>query len=111
MPYEPWIEVCSQIVEHAPEELLDRHVERHKGELGRLARNLERRVADLPAPQTSDPETERYLLFSAVAGLLQEVAQSVPVCLVLDDLHWADGQSVALLKHVVRTVEHGCACR
>ncbi len=107
VPYEPWIEVCSQLVEHAPEDVLNCLVERHKGELGRLARNLERRVADLPAPQTSDPETERYLLFSAVAGLLQEVAQSVPVCLVLDDLHWADGQSVALLKHVVRTVEQG----
>jgi class 3 adenylate cyclase/tetratricopeptide (TPR) repeat protein len=107
VPYEPWIEVCSQLVEHAPEDVLYRLVERHKGELGRLARNLERRVADLPAPQTSDPETERYLLFSAVAGLLEEVAQSVPVCLVLDDLHWADGQSVALLKHVVRTVEQG----
>jgi class 3 adenylate cyclase len=107
VPYEPWIEVCSQLVEHAPQEVLNRLVERHKGELGRLARNLERRVADLPAPQTSDPETERYLLFSAVAGLLQEIAQSVPVCLVLDDLHWADGQSVALLKHVVRTVERG----
>ncbi len=107
VPYEPWIEVCSQLVEHAPQELLNRFVDRHKGELGRLARNLERRVADLPAPQTSDPETERYLLFSAVAGLLQDVAQSVPVCVVLDDLHWADGQSVALLKHVVRTVEQG----
>jgi class 3 adenylate cyclase/tetratricopeptide (TPR) repeat protein len=107
VPYEPWIEVCSQIVEHAPQELLDSHVERHKGELGRLARNLERRVEDLPAPQASDPETERYLLFSAVAGLLQEVSQTVPLCLVLDDLHWADGQSVALLKHVVRSVEQG----
>ena len=107
VPYEPWIEVCSQLVEHAPQEALNRLVERHKGELGRLARNLERRVADLPAPQTSDHETERYLLFSAVAGLLQEVAQNVPLCLVLDDLHWADGQSVALLKHVVRTVEQG----
>jgi len=107
VPYEPWIEVCSQIVEHAPQELLRSHVEGHKGELGRLARNLERRVEDLPAPQTSDPETERYLLFSAVAGLLEQVSQAVPVCVVLDDLHWADGQSVALLKHVVRTVEHG----
>ena len=27
--------------------------------------------------------------------------------MVLDDLHWADGQSVALLKHLVRTVEQG----
>ena len=47
VPYEPWIEVCSQLVEHAPQEALDRLVERHKGELGRLARNLERRVAGL----------------------------------------------------------------
>jgi class 3 adenylate cyclase len=107
VPYEPWIEVCSQLVEHAPQELLDHHVERHKGELGRLARNLDRRVENLPEPQGSDPETERYLLFSAVAGLLYEGAQNLSVCVVLDDMHWADGQSVALLKHVVRTVERG----
>ena len=107
VPYEPWIEVCSQIVEHAPQELLERHCKRHGGELSRLVRTLGERVEDLPSPQSSDPETERYLLFSAVAGLLEQVAQSVPVCMVLDDLHWADGQSVALLKHVVRTVEHG----
>ena len=25
VPYEPWIEVCSQLVEHAPQELLERH--------------------------------------------------------------------------------------
>jgi len=107
VPYEPWIEVCSQIVEHAPLELIAQHVKRHGGELRRLARNLPERITDLPAPQTSDPETERYLLYSAVAGLLGQVAETVPVCLVLDDLHWADGQSVALLKHLVRTVEHG----
>jgi class 3 adenylate cyclase/tetratricopeptide (TPR) repeat protein len=105
VPYEPWIEVCSQLVEHAPQELLERYCKRHGGELSRLVRTLGGRVEDLPSPQGSDPETERYLLFSAVAGLLELVAQSVPVCVVLDDLHWADGQSVALLKHVVRTAE------
>ena len=107
VPYEPWIGVCSQLVEHAPQELLARHCKRHGGELSRLVRTLGERVEELPVPQTSDPETERYLLFSAVAGLLEQVAESVPVCVVLDDLHWADGQSVALLKHVVRTVEQG----
>ena len=103
VPYEPWIEVCSQLVEHAPVELLAAHVERHGGEVSRLARNLARRIHDAPPPQASDPETERYLLFGAVAGLLAEVSASVPICVVLDDLHWADGQSVALLKHVART--------
>ena len=105
VPYEPWIEICSQMVEHAPQKLLERHCKRHGGELSRFVRTLSERVEELPSPQPSDPETERYLLFSAVVGLLEQVAQSVPVCVVLDDLHWADAQSVALLKHVVRTAE------
>jgi class 3 adenylate cyclase len=103
VPYEPWIEVCSQLIEHAPHELLESHVKRHGGELGRLAGNLRILVAELPEPRSSDPETERYLLFSAVAGLLSEVAETLPLCLVLDDLHWSDAQSLALLKHLLRT--------
>ncbi len=108
VPYEPWISVCSQVVENAPSEVLERHVERHGGELARLARELPRRLPDVSEPESSDPETERFLLFSAVAGALVELAASVPVCLVLDDLHWADSQSVALLKHVVSVAE-SCA--
>ena len=104
-PYEPWIEVCSQLVEHTPAELLSAYVECHGGELSRLARNLPARVPGAPPPQNSDAETERYLLFSAVAGLLEDVSASVPLFVALDDFHWADGQSVALLKHVARTVE------
>ena len=102
VPYEPWIEVCTQLVENAPKELLAEHVEHHGGELGRLARNLRGRVDGLAEPQSSDPETERYLLFNSVAGVLGDVAQQTPLCVVLDDLHWADSQSLVLLKHVLR---------
>lgn len=105
VPYEPWITVCSQLVEHMPESVLAGYVDRFGGEIGRLARNLRQRVTDAPGPQASDPETERFLLFHGVTELLRAVAGSVPVCVVLDDFHWADGQSVALLKHVARAVE------
>lgn len=104
-PYEPWIDVCTQLVEHAPAEVLDEYVGLHGGELGRLARNLPHRISDAPAPQSTDPETERFLLFKAVGELLLAVARSQPLCVVLDDFHWADGQSVTLLKHVARAVE------
>ncbi len=107
MPYEPWIGVCTQLVESAPDELITRHVKRHAGELVRVARNLVERSEELPAPQSSDPETERYLLFNAATGLLGEVAEAVPLCVVLDDLHWADAQSLALLKHLLRSSEQG----
>ena len=94
--------------ERAGRELLARHVERQGASSLRLARNLGSRASQTsPAPQSSDPETERYLLFNAVAGLLAEVAETVPLCVVLDDLHWADAQSLALLKHVLAATEQG----
>jgi class 3 adenylate cyclase len=103
-PYQPWIAVCSRLIEHAPHEVLADYVARFGGEVGRLVRNLSRRVTDAPAPQSSDPETERFLLFQAVVELLRAVAQTAPLFVVLDDFHWADAQSVALLKHVARSI-------
>ena len=100
-PYGPWIQALSHHVEHAPQDLLDEHVERHGGELFRLVPGLVRRVPDAPPPKQTDPETERYLLFSAVGGLLEGAGSDSPVVLLLDDLHWADGPTLALLKHVL----------
>ena len=60
---------------------------------------------DAPAPQSSIRwETERFLLFQAVAELLRAVALTAPLFVVLDDFHWADAQSVAPLKHVGRSI-------
>ncbi len=101
-PYGAWAQALAHCVEHAPDELLARHVERHGGELSRLAPSLRARIPDVPAPSETDQETERYLLFSAVIGILEEASSERPVVLLLDDLHWADGPTLALLKHFVR---------
>jgi class 3 adenylate cyclase len=99
-PYGAWIEALSHYVEHASEESLDAHLQRHGGELGRLVPSLRRRRPELPEPTGSDPDTERYLLFSAVVGLLEQVSGERPLVLVLDDLHWADKPTLSLLKHL-----------
>jgi class 3 adenylate cyclase len=105
-PYGPWIQALSHYVEHAPIEVLAAHVERHGGEVTRLVRGLTKRVAAVPPPQQTDSETERYLLFEAVAGLLDAACDHGPVVLVLDDLHWADPQTLSLLKHVAMAPVH-----
>ena len=105
-PYGPWIQALSHYVEHAPTEVLAAHVERHGGEVTRLVRGLTKRVAAVPSPQQTDSETERYLLFEAVAGLLDAACDHGPVVLVLDDLHWADGQTLSLLKHLAMAPVH-----
>jgi DNA-binding SARP family transcriptional activator len=46
-------------------------------------------------------EAVRYTSFEAVASLLASLAGEAPVLLVIDDLHWADASSAALLRHVL----------
>ena len=100
-PYRPFQEALSHLVAHVDEELLQTHVASHGGELARMVPALGQRLGELPSPQTTDPDTERYLLYAAVVGLLEEASRQRPVVLVLDDLHWADKPSLQLLRHVV----------
>ena len=67
VPYGPWVEALSHYVRNAPERVLQSHVERHGGEVARLAPALGDRLLDVPAPTETDPDTERYLLWGAVA--------------------------------------------
>src|SRR5262249_2307360 len=62
---------------------------------------LARRIPDLPAPQVAEAETEWFLPFEAVAGLLPVASQESPIVLVLDDLPWAGAPEVLLLKNLV----------
>jgi len=101
VPYQPWGQALSHLVGQAPQSILDAHVDAHGGDLARLVPALSERVPDLPAPRQSDPETERYLLYAAVAGLLGGAGVAEPLLLILDDLHWADQPTLSLLRHIV----------
>ncbi len=99
-PYQLFAEALSHYVTHAPEEELHAHVAAYGSELARLVPALASRIPDLPPSKATDSDTERFLLFAAVVGLLGQVSRRQPVVLVLDDLHWADKASLALLRHL-----------
>jgi class 3 adenylate cyclase/tetratricopeptide (TPR) repeat protein len=101
VPYQPWVQALGHLVDELPQPVLDEHVERFGGDLARLVPALRDRVGDLPPTRESDPETERYLLYAAVAGLLEGAAELQPLLLLLDDLHWADSPTLSLLRHVM----------
>jgi class 3 adenylate cyclase len=100
VPYQPWREALDHLVEIASDELLGEHVAVHGGELARLVPALAARLDDVPHPQTTDPEAERYLLFGAAVELLNRAAAQAPVLLILDDLHWATRPTLALVRHL-----------
>ena len=102
-PYQLFAEALGHYVTHAPEGQLLAHVGAHGSELARLVPALGSRLPGLAPSKATDTDTERYLLFAAVVGLLVEVSQHQPMVLVLDDLQWADQASLQLLRHVIAT--------
>jgi class 3 adenylate cyclase/tetratricopeptide (TPR) repeat protein len=100
-PYQFFSEALGHYVTHAPEEQLLAHVGEHGSELARLVPAMASRIPDLPPSRATDTDTERFLLFAAVLGLLSSASAHQPVVLVLDDLQWADTASLLLLRHVI----------
>jgi class 3 adenylate cyclase/tetratricopeptide (TPR) repeat protein len=100
-PYRPFVEALRHYVMKAPDEVLAQHVREHQGDLLRIAPLLAERVPNVPKPHIADAETERYLMFEAVVGLLATASEHRPIMLILDDLQWAGAPELLLLKHIV----------
>ena len=103
--------MCSQLVEHAPHDVLAAMWRDIGGEIRGSRANLARRVPDCAGAAVLRSGDRAVPAVPAVAELLTESRRSVPVVVVLDDFHWADGQSVALLKHVAGAVGAAARCR
>ena len=56
----------------------------------------------LPPPRVADSDTERFWLREAAVALLGAAAAQSPTLLVLEDIHWADSATLALLLHLLR---------
>jgi DNA-binding SARP family transcriptional activator len=62
-------------------------------------RPLSALLTDAPE-QDGDAAAARFRLHRAVAGYLEEVSRTAPLLVVLDDLHRADGETLAILADV-----------
>jgi class 3 adenylate cyclase/tetratricopeptide (TPR) repeat protein len=102
VPYQPFVEALRHFIAACPEDQLVTRLGDRRSELARLVPELPHRVPGLSPPQPADPDTERYLMFEAVAGWLAAASPDRPVVLLLDDLHWATKPTMLMLKHIVR---------
>ncbi len=98
--YGPWVEAIGEYARaSAPQRL--------QGALGpgapALARLMPQVRAALPDTAEAPPlgtEEERLRICDAVVQFLLAVARECPLLLVIDDLHWADRDSLRLLRYL-----------
>jgi class 3 adenylate cyclase/tetratricopeptide (TPR) repeat protein len=104
-PYQPLVEALRFYAANVAADDLKAQTAGSASDLARLVPEVAERLEGDETNITPDPDTERFRLFRAVARLIDEAAKSAPMLLVLDDLHWADRPTLALLKHILRDPE------
>ena len=102
-PYWPWIQpLRTWVLQNDPDQL--------RSEMGPGAANIAEiipevyaKLSDLnPPPALSSLEEARFRLFESITTFLKKAAQTQPLVLVLDDLHWADQPSLLLLQFLAQ---------
>jgi DNA-binding CsgD family transcriptional regulator len=103
IPYAPFAEALHSVLVAGPPGSLAEHLAGAGSQLRRLSTQVDRHVPDIgPLP---DVGGARLALFDAVTGFLRRLAVDRPIALILEDLHWAQLPTLAMLEHVLI----GCA--
>jgi tetratricopeptide (TPR) repeat protein len=71
-------------------------------DLLKLAPDLRASYPDVPAGPPLDPQSEQQRVFESVVALCNTLTARAPLLLFVDDVHWADGGSLLLLRHLAR---------
>jgi tetratricopeptide (TPR) repeat protein len=100
-PYGPFIEVFEQLLRSTPDDQLRNLLSDDAIELARLIPKVGRLVGDTPPSATREPDQQRRALFTSIADILRRLSERQPLVLLLDDLHWGDDATIALLLHIV----------
>lgn len=94
VPYQPLVEALDGLVAATPVDDLPALGEATMAELATVLPSVDR------PRRPSGPD--RAALFAAVTDLVAAAARERPLLLVLDDLQWADDDTLLLLRHVLR---------
>ena len=106
-PYQPFVEALRHHLAH--DDALARELapilRPELAELARLVPELRRAVPARPDEELAEPGVRLQRGCDAVTALCAAVARSRPLLLVLEDLQWADGATLGLLRQVARATQ------
>jgi len=101
-PFGPFAEAIASYARECRPEALRDEVGSFGGVVAKIVPELRERLPDLPEAAALAREEERYRVLDATAQVLWAIARKAPLVLVLDDLHWADRATLALLRYLSR---------
>jgi predicted ATPase len=101
-PYWPWLQPLRSYIQQQDPEQLRSQMGVGAADIAEIIAEVREKLPGLEAPPALEPEQARFRLFDSIATFLKNAAQTQPLVLVLDDLHWADKPSLLLLQFLAR---------
>jgi tetratricopeptide (TPR) repeat protein len=104
-PYSPIVEIIeSDLVQASSPEEYRRLIGESATEIAQIVPSLRRVFPDIPQPLDLPPTQARRHLFQSIAEGLGRMAQTRSYVFVVEDLHWADESTLALLIHLASRI-------
>jgi tetratricopeptide (TPR) repeat protein len=104
-PFLPFVEILeSSLAQAASLDDFRRRMGDNAAELAQIAPSLRRVFPDMPQPLELPPAQKRRYLFQGLSEALAYTARTRSYFLVVEDLHWADESTLALLVHLANRV-------
>ena len=99
-PLLPFVEIVERATRAMPREMFRSVLGESGPVIVRMVPGLRQSFPDLSPPPELPPEQQRRYLFNSFLEFLQRACELSSVCLVLDDLQWADDATAHLLHHL-----------
>jgi len=103
-PYWPWVQIIRSYITVTEPDQLRALTGPGAADIAEVIPDLRERFPDLEPPPVLDPNQARFRLFDSITTMFRSAAQTQPLVLVLDDLHWADKPSLLLLEFLARQI-------
>jgi serine/threonine protein kinase/tetratricopeptide (TPR) repeat protein len=104
-PYSAFTQITRQAIDMLSKEHLDLP-ETVLADLLSLTPDIRFRFPGIEPNPRLDPESEQQRLFENMLLLLSNLSSNEPLLVVVDDAHWADSGTVAMLHHLIRRTHH-----
>ena len=104
-PYLPFVEIIeNNLAQAASLDDFRLQIGENAAELAQLAPRLRRVFTDIPQPLELPPVQKRRYLFQSFSESIGRAARTRSYLYVVEDLHWADESTLALLIHLANRV-------
>src|SRR5215510_11700283 len=100
--YWPWVQIIRTAVEAREPKRLAAEMGPGAAAIAQVFPEVRERLPDVSVPPNLEGDQARFRLFDSITTFVKHAARAEPLAFILEDLHWADKDSLLLLRFLAR---------